>query len=293
MTQRSEFEIEYGKLHELSTQLDRPIPSFSVIVPTYREFDGLRRTLGNIVYQSAHEVEREVLVIGDGHEPEVEKIIKLAQAAAVDDRQNVRIWYKHLTMHTGGGNIPRRVGLKDAMKDYVVFIDAGTGVTHNMFEVLAVLFLKNPEIKIANWDMVQQLDPVPFVSNSALLNSCDRSKGLPYVIPGCSVAIAREYAQKVEWPDTPASDWVYTSKLWNEVFFTDGKEDEERVSKEVALIPWVLTIAYGARSIRKWRPPMSQQQYEANGWAQGYEKPEGEVKGQDGATDREPDPNAV
>ena len=246
-------------------------PSFSIIVPTFGEHESLARTLGCLVWQRPEvaNVEREIWVIGDGFEEQAQKVVNIMQAHAKEQKQNVSIGYAHLKAHLGNGNIARARGLKQATKDWVVFIDNGTMVTHDFLSALTNAMEKVPAAQFIMYDIVQLLDPVPVVTSVHILEQADRSKGLPYVIPGNAACIKREYAQAIEWPNVSASDWAYYSLLWKHMFGLP--EDEEKIQSEVVLIPNVLGVAYAARTQRKLRYPATKEQYFAAGYDQPWE----------------------
>lgn len=246
--------------------------TFSVIMPTWGEFEGLKRSLANVVYQSRPEIFREVIVVGDGFEEGAKQLVELAQETARKEKQNVKIWYLSLSGHSGTGNIPRAIGLERATQEWVCFFDAGTSICHNLFGVLNEAIQEHNDVLITTWDMVQMLDPVPFTSVAKATIECDRSNGLPYVLPGCATAVKREAAQLIPWPNAEASDWVYFSRLWEKLFYADGKEDLEKVDKSVMIIPWTMTVAYGAREKRKWRPPLTMEEYHKLGYHSGYDR---------------------
>lgn len=251
------------------------LPSFSIVIPTYKDHPALARTLCNIICQSdpARKILRECIVVGDGYEEEAKKVCESANTVAKNDGQNVKVWYYNLKTHAGNGNYPRAAGLKKATGDYVTFFDAGTGVCVNCFATIASVIQKKPDAKLISWDIVQVLDPVPITSVCQLVATQDRTKGLSYVIPGVSAAVKREIAQQVNWPDVRESDWAYFSLLWEKMYGKGSEETEEvkkRMNDEVILIPWVLTVAYANRSERKVRMPATLEDYNKSGYNIGF-----------------------
>lgn len=246
-------------------------PSFSIIVPTWGDFDGLARTIGNLCLQSGTDIKREILVISDGFEEKAKQVVEHYKkfVVAKDLADVVGVGYGHVRAHNGSGNYARRLGLKAAKMDWVMFIDAGTSVCLDCLDAIATSIEQNPEATIVNWDIVQLLDPIPIASSVRAVQNTKRDKGLPYVIPGVSVAVRRDVAQTVEWPvDVRGSDWAYMSQIWKARF--GEPEDEKKVEKELVLIPWTLVVSYGARTERKAREPLTRQQYNDLGYEQGW-----------------------
>jgi len=256
---------------------EKALPSFSVIVPTYGDFEGLGRTLVNMVYQNeeGRPVQREILVIGDGYEEEAMKMCMDSNEFAKKQNQAARVWYFHTKGHSGNGNLPRAAGLKRARKDWVIFIDAGTSVTHDCFHILSIGGAERPNLQLMTWDMVQLTDPVPVVTTVYAVDKVDRSNGLPYVLPGCATAVKRELAQSVDWPDTRASDWAYFSTIWEKAFGLP--EDKAKVEEGILLIPKTLTVAYGARTKRKSRMPSTLEEFNKQGYGMGFAKAAREI----------------
>ena len=255
-------------------------PSFSIIIPTWEDPSALAGTLLNLIYQKCGiqaatdgmlDIEREVIVVGDGREEAVEQVVIAANETARELGQRVRVWYGALKEHCGNGNLPRRMGLKRATKDWVIFLDTGTGVSYNCFSVLAEAIERYPDLRLISWDMVSILQPAPIVSCARVVLECDRSKGLPYVIPGNAAAIKREDAQKVEWPNVRESDWAYFSQLWASMFGAPGKEDQAEIDRAVGLIPWTMTIAYAYHKDIRTRAPNNLKTYKSSGYDKGWE----------------------
>lgn len=249
---------------------------FSVIVPAYGDPEGLYRTLANLSIQSCdadgNYVPREIIVIGDGHEKATEKCCKevFKQLRKVN---HIKLDYLYTDRHMGNGNIPRRIGLRRATGVWTMFIDSGTALAYDAFNSLATAVLKFPDAKFITWEMWQMLDPVCIVSKAEAIVYADRSNGLPYIFPGCGTAVRRDIAQLIEWPNTHASDWAYFSQLWDKLYLKeDGTrgDTEEVINKDVVIIPWALTCAYGNKSQRKWRDLIDPSRLEELGWTKGW-----------------------
>lgn len=267
--------------HQLIEELGKggPNPSLSIVIPTWGDPQALNGTLTNIAMQAdeGRAIEREVLVIGDGFEQEAKSAVERAAKLAARMNQNAKFWYYALKEHTGGGNYPRAAGLRRAGRDWVIFLDAGTALCHYATAVIAVTIKTNPEAKIVTWDMVQLTDPVPVTTTVYAVQNADRSKGLPYVFPGCATAVRRDLAQQVDWPDVPASDWAYFSMIWEKAFGPAGAE-RDGADSEVVLIPWTLTVAYAYRKQRKQRMPLKEDGFKRLGYDMGWQQAVG-IKG--------------
>jgi hypothetical protein len=250
-----------------------PKPSFSLVIPTWGGADALAKTLQTTVVQSspARDYDVEILVIGDGFEQSVKNL--LDEFAHAVRKQGLRIypWYFALREHVGNGNFPRREGLKKATKDWVIFIDTGTALTHRALEFIHRALDQNPDAKFVTWDMAQRMCPVPVMTTVYSVVNTPRTNGLPYVLPGCATAVRRDCAQKVEWPcDQRASDWAFFSQVWANEFGTGEFERLEDINRQVVLIPSTLTIAYAYTPEPKWRWPMTPDEYLAEGFDKGY-----------------------
>lgn len=262
-------------------EIEVTIPSFSVIIPTYGDPEGLKRTLANLIGQTCelyHDlpVPRDLMVIGDGYEADAARVCEEI-IASLKDLPHIRVAYYYLPEHVGNGNMPRAAGMSKAQGDWIMFCDAGTSVQRDCFFTLARAIIGNPEAKFVTWDMYQLIDPTPVLAVAKAVFEVDHSNGLPYVFPGCATAVRRDIAQMQEWPQCPASDWVYFSLLWDKLYLKkndDGTETrtdtQAQVDLDVVAIPWTLTCAYGNRTERKWRETVSAERAEALGWTGGY-----------------------
>lgn len=251
-----------------------PQPSFSVIIPTFGDGKALAGTLNNILAQSelGRNADIEVLVMGDGFETQAKKLTEDAEGVARSHGLGCYFFYTPIK-HSGSGNIPRAEGLRMARKDWVVFLDAGTGVTWRCFEVLIEAITSHPDVKLISWDMVQDLDPVPITTTVQAFFHSDRSQGMPYIFPGCATAVRRDIAQQVEWPNVGPSDWAYFSRIWHVLFGPFETEKAEDIDKGLLLIQWTLTVAYLHKTNRKWRKPIeSVDEFEAKKYHLGWEQ---------------------
>jgi glycosyltransferase involved in cell wall biosynthesis len=257
------------------------LPSFSVIIPTFGDPEGLRRTLTNLIGQtcdSYHDlpIPRDLMVVGDGYEAEAATVCQEVMKAA-EGLPHVRIGYYYIPEHVGNGNMPRAAGLAKATGDWVVFCDAGTSVQRDFFFTLARAIIGSPDAKFVTWDMYQLIDPTPVLAVAKAVFQVDRSQGLPYVFPGCATAVRRDIAQLQDWPHCEASDWVYFSLLWDKLYLKkneDGTEERtdtpEQIDLDVIAVPWTLTCCYGARTGRKWREQPTEEGVTKYGWNKGY-----------------------
>jgi glycosyltransferase involved in cell wall biosynthesis len=92
----------------------KPEPSFSIVVPTYRRPRGLARLLNSLAPQIAGRLGREVIVVNDGSDD--------SAYAAVVHRQ--RGWVNYVAANRNRGpSAARNLGAKEAVGDYLVFVD--------------------------------------------------------------------------------------------------------------------------------------------------------------------------
>ncbi len=259
------------------------LPVFAIVVPTYKDADGLKRTLVNIINQPREfaMIRRNVYVMGDGFERRAKKAIEFAAGVAQRAQQNVSFWYHVTKEHHGTGNIPRDAGLQVAEGTWVCFIDAGTSVCNSFLPQLVDAHITYPEAKVVTWDMVQMLDPIPIVTSVYAVQQMPRTHGLPYVFPGCATMWRLPDAQQVRWPNVRESDWAYSCLMWEKLFVVGGVEDTEKVDREVVLVPKVLTVAYGARTLRRQRNQMTGDEYNKMKYDKGWGYKEEEVSGEE------------
>jgi hypothetical protein len=242
-------------------------PSFSIIVPTYQDYEVLARTLSNLIVQSVPQIVREVHVVSDGHDEMTEYVCAEASAFARKNGQAVNILYAPTLTHYGSGNMPRNAGLAGARRDWVMFIDSGTSVVYPTFHVLGLWIQNEPKTDVILWDVIQMLDPVPVYNQVTAMLGLDKTNGWPYAVPGIGVAIRRELAQSADWPDVGESDWGYLSRIWDNLR-ASGLSVEE-AQKKYSGIPMALTVGYGAKRKRRIRTPVDPKHWDkelSSGW---------------------------
>jgi hypothetical protein len=215
----------------------------SIIMPVSDDVTATARTCSNIIYQKGNKVDREVLVVADGPAKWARHVVNTANEKAQKANQPCEFKYLYTSQHSGTGNIGRALALKAAVGDWVCFIDTGTSVMPHAMHMIDFVHRVEPDSQIIAWDIVQMLDPAPFIHLSATLKNYVNDKSIGYYIPGVGAAVKREIAQSVPWPNIRTSDWLYFCKIW------------EKLDKPVRIscIQSVLVIAYGGYDHKRYR----------------------------------------
>jgi Glycosyltransferases, probably involved in cell wall biogenesis len=236
--------------------------TFSVIVPAHDSEMATARTCANLVYQRGRKVPREVLVVADGPTKWARSVARTANKKAQDEGQPVEFIYSHTPRFNGTGNIGRAQALLQAKNDYVLFIDSGTVCLDHMFEMLDFAVQEKPDTELIAWDVIQMVDPVPFIHFSAHLEPIVNDDKIGYYIPGVGAAIRREIGQTVKWPNTGTSDWAYWSAIW------------KKLSKPVKLtaLKHPLVIAYAGYDNKRWRRIPSPDQWLKDGYDKSFDE---------------------
>lgn len=236
--------------------------TFSVIVPAYDDEMATVRTLSNLIYQSGPPVTREVLVVADGPIKWVRSAVRLANQKALEAKQPIEFIYMHTSRHYGTGNIGRALALTKVKNDWVFFIDSGTVVLAHTFEMLHYALLDKPDADIIIWDVIQMVDPVPFIHFAFNFKPLLESEKIGYWITGVGAAIRKEIGQLEVWPNTNASDWAYWSAIW------------KRMTKPVkaCLINSPLVIAYAGYDHKRYRDTKTPEYWHNLGYNLSYDE---------------------
>jgi len=152
--------------------------------------------------------------------------------------------------------------LTKAKNDYVMFIDSGTVVLKHAFEMLNYSFVEKPDTDIFIWDVIQLVDPVPFIHFAFHFKTIVAEEKIGYWITGVGAAIRREIGQSIVWPNTNASDWAYWSAIW------------KKMNKPVkaALINSPLVIAYAGYDYKRFRDAESPNHWKELGYHLSYDE---------------------
>ncbi len=218
------------------------------------------RTLSNLIFQNGTPVEREIIVVSDGPSKLVRKVVHYARKVAETEKQPVTIEYLWTPTYNATGNVGRALGLKAAKKDWVLFIDSGTSVFTHAFAMMDFALQDKPDSEMIMWDIIQMVDPVPFVYFSLYLKHCVEFEKIGYWVPGVSAAIKREIGQQVEWPKVLQSDWKYWCDVWKLL----------KKPVKLSLIQHPLVIAYGAYDHKRFRALQGPLAWDASNFDKDY-----------------------
>jgi hypothetical protein len=220
------------------------VNSFSIIVPAHDDILATARTLSNLVHQGGITLpEWEIIVVSDGPNKMIRNVVRTAQKTAIEEKQPVvlrYLWTKHFQ---GTGNPGRALGLKAATKDWVMFIDSGTSVIHHAMFMIDFALRQTPDAEMVVWDIIQLVDPVPFVWFSYHMKKALENEKIGYWIPGVGAAVRRELAQQVEWPNVSVSDWAYWCAVWKLL----------KRPIQLAIVSHPLVIPYAAYDFKRFR----------------------------------------
>lgn len=104
---------------------------FSIIIPTYRSVEKIKRTLNSIVKQKTSAT-IEVIIVDD-----MSPLEEYEQLKGYCEMHNIIKLYQ-APYHSGGPSLPRNIGLKYAQGTYITFLDAGDFyVTDDVIEYMA------------------------------------------------------------------------------------------------------------------------------------------------------------
>lgn len=115
----------------------KPLPSISVVVPTYRRAELVKRCIRSLIEQDYPHERYEVIVVEDGSQ-EARPIVESFQA---DD-----VKLKYLSIPRGGAAATYNAGLRQALCDVVAFIDDDAIATPNWLSgITSILSQRRPQ----------------------------------------------------------------------------------------------------------------------------------------------------
>jgi len=91
-----------------------PIPSVSIVIPTFNRAENLKRALASVLGQTITEIE--VIVVDDGSTDYTREVLSQSQ--------DNRLVVEYLADNSGGPAIPRNIGIGKARAKWVAFLDS-------------------------------------------------------------------------------------------------------------------------------------------------------------------------
>jgi len=113
---------------------------FSIIIPTFNRGYILEEAISSVLNQQA-QVDTEIIVVDDGSTDNTKKVIN-----SVGDER-----IKYFTQSNQGPSSARNLGLKNATKDWIVYLDSDNKLYPNYFEVISEYILNKLRFKTCPW----------------------------------------------------------------------------------------------------------------------------------------------
>lgn len=126
---------ESGKLFAQHKRMNSEPLGFSIIIPTYNRGYILDEAISSVLNQQA-QVDIEIIVVDDGSTDNTQKVI--------DSVGDERI--KYFSQSNQGPSSARNLGLKNATKDWIVYLDSDNKLYPNYFKVISDYILSNPDM---------------------------------------------------------------------------------------------------------------------------------------------------
>ncbi|MCK8141458.1 glycosyltransferase [Flavobacterium sp. I-SCBP12n] len=165
------------------------IPLFSIVIPTYNRTSDLARCLDSLVSQTYKNFE--VIVCDNGSSDNTKDVVM-----GYADKLNLN--YIHIIENSGGPAYPRNLGLKEALGDWVCFLDSDDWYTDNRLEYIADLDLNNFDFLYHDLNIIKNNDPYKIMISRALSLEDTYYDFVTNVnsIPTSSTCIRRELLKK-------------------------------------------------------------------------------------------------
>lgn len=222
--------------------------TFTAIVPCHGNHAELMRTLSNLCYQAARP-KTEILVASDGPDEMTEQLVHEIQAFVDSPKDpfvnhNVTLRYMHTPKRLNNGNVPRAMALKEATNDWIMFVDAGTGVLIHLMAMVADTIRGDATTGIVLYDVLVcappslSLLPAFWVQDPPGSGPFNR----PENIAGVGATVRRDLAQRVPWPQIQPSDAIYWSKVWDELLAAGAT---------AGVVGYPLVVAYAHKDNRE------------------------------------------
>lgn len=229
-----------------------PKERISIVVPTWGAYGDLVSTLSGIFINgwspeeprlNSEQGGAEVIVVSDGPDPECRALIGRIHDwhAAHRGREGVppdtTLRYFEFPGHTGTGNLPRSLGLQQASGDWVMFLDAGSGLIFDGLRAIrsALSLCKGAQMLI--WEVMVIGHPGPSriaVEHQLAVLNPDVAEPTR-MLCGIGNMAKRSLAQAGEWPNRMYSDHIFWSRIYRKL---------EPVPDSIAYLGAPVTVAY-------------------------------------------------
>lgn len=110
--------------------------TFSIIIPLYNKESGIRKTISSILHQSIDDYE--IIIVDDGS-TDKSRII-------VEEIKDPRIII--IQQENAGPSAARNRGVKEAVGDWILYLDADDYLEHNALEKFALQIKKYPSVRV-------------------------------------------------------------------------------------------------------------------------------------------------
>lgn len=189
-------------------------PLLSVIIPVYNVEKYLKKCVNSIINQDFSDYE--IIIIDDGSTDSSGKI--------ADQLENKYSFIRTIHKKNGGLSDARNCGIKNALSDYITFVDSDDTVSSIYLQVLYDAFQLNEDIDIS---VIRYINVYP---NKKINNNLKYNKKSNYILLSNEEATERMLLQK----GYDVSAWA---KMYKKELFVNNLFKKNIVSEDYQLIP--------------------------------------------------------
>lgn len=210
---------------------------FSIIIPAFNSAGTIEKTLDSLVRQTKVDLIEEVIVVDDGSTDDTAERVEAYQLCENRKKKGVGLLIKLIRQENAGPSAARNTGMKQAVGEYIAFLDADDQWMENKLERQAAVLRENPEIDLlcggltdgALKILVRQYDKLYHVS---IKDYCWRS-----IIYTSTVVIKTRRAKEAGYFEESmkySEDMNYYQRFfkWNRVYYLPEKMVDYGSGKE-------------------------------------------------------------
>lgn len=121
---------------------------FSIIIPAFNSAKTIKKTLDSLARQTKADLIEEVIVVDDGSTDDTAEKVEAYQQCENQKKNGIRLLIKLIRQDNAGPSAARNIGMKQAVGEYIAFLDADDQWMENKLERQAAVLRENPEIDL-------------------------------------------------------------------------------------------------------------------------------------------------
>lgn len=204
------------------------VSMFSVIIPAYNSEKTIGKALDSLIRQTRIDLIDEVIVVDDGSTDDTAKKVEMYQSRENNKENRAGVLIKLLRQENAGPSAARNTGMKQAVAEYIAFLDADDEWVSDKLECQAEILKENPQIDLLCGGMEEGTLRILFCKYSTLYHLSLKEYCFKSVIFTSTVVIRKQRLSEVGYFDESmryCEDMNYYQRFfqWNQIYYLPKK----------------------------------------------------------------------